>query len=351
MTVRDEAARLYAARIETDWEQTSDMDQVRAAVLAAAEDPARERDLRALIDSCIGSGVRGALLAQCLSVIQDARAAAGLETTATEEPAMPATTELPRPDTARKPACRITYGTRKDGMPVMYHDYPLGWRLSSSLLPHRGGRTAAGQRLAGTAVFLGLLAAIGLTDGGWRAGLIAVAAVLGAVLIAEASWADWARNRHHMRGYRSVVTIADIGTAEPGTVIEEGTQYLVEVEEWRRARKWHARVRVWTGPSYSKTRGPLVRARLLRPESPPINVVRRLIIWVGLCRWLRLNLRDRPRGFLVRQFYLRVPYRYRRVFFALRLPRRNPDPPLPGGELAVVATDETSGDAEAAGNG
>ena len=140
MTVRHEAARLYAARIETEWEQTSDMDQVRAAVLAAAEDPAREQDLRALIDSCIGSGVRGALLAQCLSVIQDARAAAGPETTATEEPVVTTTTESPRPDAARKPACRITYGTRKDGMPVIYHDYPLDWRLSRSLLPHRGGR-------------------------------------------------------------------------------------------------------------------------------------------------------------------------------------------------------------------
>ena len=106
---------------------------------------------------------------------------------------------------------------------------------------------------------------------------------------------------------------------------------------------------MWTGPACSKTRGPLVRARLLRPECPPIAVAR-LIIWVDFCRWLRLNLRDRPRGFLVRQFCLRVPYRYRRAFLALRLPRRRPrrnlGPPLPGGERAVVATDKSSGDEE-----
>jgi len=114
-----------------------------------------------------------------------------------------------------------------------------------------------------------LLAALGLTRGGWRAGLIAAAAVLGASLIAEASWADWARNRHHRWHYLSVVTTADIGAAEPGTVIEAGTQYLVEDEEWRRAGEWHAKVRVWAGPADSKTRGPLIRARLLRPESSP----------------------------------------------------------------------------------
>jgi hypothetical protein len=141
--------------------------------------------------------------------------------------------------------------------------------FSKSLLPHRGGRCAAGQRLAGAAVFLVLLAALGLTRGGWRAGLIAAAAVLGASLIAEASWADWARNRHHRWHYLSVVTTADIGAAEPGTVIEAGTQYLVEDEEWRRAGEWHAKVRVWAGPADSKTRGPLIRARLLRPESSP----------------------------------------------------------------------------------
>jgi len=79
MTARDEAARLYATGIGTERVQTPVMDQIRAAVFAAAEDPAREQDLRALIDAHIGGGARDALLAQCLSVIQAARAAAGPE--------------------------------------------------------------------------------------------------------------------------------------------------------------------------------------------------------------------------------------------------------------------------------